>query len=367
MDERYPERSPKRRILVVEDDPATLTLLQRQLERAGYAVIACADGREALTAVTASGTDIVVADWLMPVMTGIELCRALRELRTTGALPALYFILLTAHAERDTVVEGLEAGADDFLRKPYDFQELLARIRAGERILRLQEDLIERQLELAKSNAQLAVLNQRLTRLASFDPLTELPNRRCILERLHEAWSMAQRHDHRLSCIMADIDDFKKVNDRNGHRAGDVVLRAIAHSIQQSTRDYERCGRFGGEEFLVVCPLETVEAAATLAERLRLIVEQCEFKVGDASVRVTISLGVAAARAEHPSPDALIAEADSMLYAAKQNGRNCVWYADRDGVGHHLDPAPAQPVADALNAGPFTLWPPCVSGGRRPP
>ncbi|MGD8450611.1 MAG: diguanylate cyclase [Phycisphaerae bacterium] len=330
----------QRRILVAEDDPATLALLRRQLERAGYTVIACADGKEALAALTNEGPEIVVADWLMPEMTGIELCRAVAELRASQVVRSLHFILLTAHGDKEKVVEGLEAGADDFLKKPYDLQELLARIRAGERILTLQNELYERQLELGKSNAELAVLNSKLTRLANYDSLTELPNRRYTIERFREAWDLARRHGRQLSCIMLDIDHFKRVNDTYGHHSGDLVLQEVARRIRDACRRYDFCGRFGGEEFLVVNAEEGITGATALAERIRTAVEGKEIAVEQNSVRVTISLGAASMRPEQSELDALIGEADGALYAAKGHGRNQVWYVDASGAQQHYTPTP---------------------------
>ena len=330
----------KHRLLVVEDDPATLALLRRQLERAGYEVIAGSNGREAVTALNEIGADIVVADWDMPEMSGIELCRAVHELRDTQLLGLMYFIVLTAHTEKARVVEALEAGADDFVRKPYDLPELLARIRAGERILVLQEELRERQLELSKYTAQLAGLNRALERLANTDTLTGLPNRRHVLERFDEAWSLAERRDHRLGCIMFDVDHFKRVNDTYGHKAGDLVLQGIAKTVGDVVRRYDTCGRFGGEEFLVVCPEETVEGMCIVAERIRAAIADTPVFCDGTRIDVTVSLGTACRRDQHAAPEALIAEADALLYAAKDNGRNRVWFADDQGEHHQLTARP---------------------------
>ena len=278
-------------------------------------------------------------------MTGVELCQALTALRAEGAARSLYVILLTAHGDKGKVVEGLEAGADDFLRKPYNFQELLARIHAGERIQGLQEELIARQIELKKSNAELGLLNEKLTRLANFDALTSLPNRRYTLERFADAWAQARRYGRPLSCIMLDIDHFKQVNDTHGHKAGDVVLQEVAAALHSLVRRYDVCGRFGGEEFLCVCPEATVEAAAMVAERMRVSVSQQEIFTDGVQLSVTISLGVAGMRLDHSSPDALTAEADAMLYAAKEHGRNQVWYADSIGKGRSYEGSTASAQA----------------------
>ena len=336
----------KHRLLVVEDDPATLKLLQHHLEKAGYEVICCCNGKEAVTTLGEIGAKVIIADWSMPEMTGLELCQAVQELRDTSALGATYFILLTAHTEKKKVLEAFEAGADDFVRKPYDIQELLARIRAGERILRLQDELIDRQLELSKANAQFAVLNRKLEKLANTDTLTGLPNRRRVFERLNDAWALAERHNHHLSCIMFDVDHFKRVNDTHGHQTGDMVLRAIAKTVRRLLRRYDICGRIGGEEFLVICPNEPATGAAQLAERLRVHLANQTIHCDDVRINVTISFGVTAMRPEHATPDALIADADSMLYAAKENGRNQIWLSDKSGRRRHLESESAAPTTN---------------------
>ena len=339
----------KRRILVVEDDPATLALLKRQLQRAGYAVNACTDGKEAIELLAETRIEIIVTDWYMPNMTGVELCRATRELREAYAAGSLFFILLTASTGKAKVLEAFEAGVDDFLRKPYDLQELLARIRAGERTLDLQGELLRRQHELSKSAANLAVLNDKLAKLVNTDTLTRLPNRRCVLERLSEVWDLTERHGQPLSCVMLDIDHFKKINDTHGHKIGDSVLVAVANTIRRLVRRYDVCGRIGGEEFLIVCREESAGGAAALAERIRAAIAQDPIIVEGIRIPVTISLGAAGIRPEHGNADALVAEADTMLYAAKENGRNQVWYSDSQGQGRRFEPSVGQgrPTAPA--------------------
>ncbi len=332
----------KYRLLVVEDDPDTLTLLKLQLTRAGYDVIAGSNGREAVTALSEIGAQIIVADWDMPEMSGLELCRAVHELRELTALGLIYFIILTAHAEQERVVEAFAAGADDFVRKPYHLPELLARIRAGERILALQDELYERQVELSKQSAQLAGLNRTLERLANTDTLTNLPNRRRVLERLQDAWALAERHDQPLSCITFDIDHFKRVNDTFGHHAGDSVLQNIADSVRKLIRRYDVCGRVGGEEFLIVCPNVTNDVAVRIAERIRLAVANTPTYSNGQRIDVTISLGVTSRRPEYPNPDALLRAADALLYRAKEQGRNQTWCVAADG-----QPKPAETIAPA--------------------
>jgi len=330
-------------VVLAEDEDAPRAVLTGQLKRAGYKVIACADGREALDAIRRVGSGILIADWSMPEMDGLELCRAIRQMQQMDVLGIVYFILLTARSDTSDVVRGLEAGADDYLTKPYHWEELLARLRAGGRILGLQDQLIRRQIEVHKVNAQMAVLNAKLEKAANTDALTGLANRRQVFERLNELWSLAERHDHSIACIMLDVDHFKRVNDTHGHATGDEVLKIVARIIAKQVRRYDVCGRFGGEEFIIICPETTLEEAGKLAERVRAAIEAQPLPVDDAFIAVRLSAGVATRRPEGATPDGMIAEADAMLYHAKQNGRNQVWVADAEGPGCRLAVGLASP------------------------
>jgi two-component system cell cycle response regulator len=321
------------RIVLAEDEALSRALLVRQLRGAGYDVIPCENGKQALDAIRREVSCIVVADWMMPEMDGLELCRAVRDLGEMQAVSFVYFILLTAHTEKERIVTGLEAGADDYLTKPYHPQELLARLRVGQRNCILQSELFQRQVELQKANAELAVLNAKLEKLASSDALTGLANRRHLFDRLGEVWALAARKDRPLSCIMFDVDKFKLINDTHGHLAGDEVLRGLADVFRNSLRTYDVIGRFGGEEFCVLCPETTTEDAAGLAERIRLAVAESQCVVNDTTISITVSLGVAGRSPVNDNPDALIVAADTMLYRAKENGRNQVWVCDADGRG----------------------------------
>lgn len=329
------------RIVVAEDDAASRILLTRQLRKVGYEVIACENGSQALEAIRQEVSCIVVADWLMPGMDGLELCRAVRSLSKTKALAFVYFILLTAHSEKDHIVAGFEAGADDYLTKPYHRQELLARLRAGERVYALQIELMQRQIQLHRVNGELAALNQKLEKLANTDALTNLANRRHLFERFGETWALAERGDHPLSCIMFDIDKFKSVNDTHGHAAGDQVLKHVAGVVRSCVRRYDLLGRIGGEEFCVICPETALEGGAVLAERIREAVggSSCPWK--DVQITVTVSLGVAGRAPSHDDTDALISAADRMLYRAKDNGRDQVWVCGPDGQARRLETAAA--------------------------
>ena len=319
------------RIVLAEDEPALRSLLARQLRKAGYQVVACENGKEALEAIRREVSCIVVADWVMPEMDGLELCRAVRALSEMHALSVVYFILLTAHSDKEQIVAGLEAGADDYLTKPYHKRELLARLRVGERICGLQTELLQRQIELHKVNSEFATLNQKLEELAHTDTLTGLANRRYFFERFTEAWAVAERKDQSLGCIMLDIDKFKSVNDTYGHAAGDVILRELAATCRECLRRYDLLGRIGGEEFCIVCPDTPVEGAARVAERIRSTIAQTKFHADRTVIPVTVSLGIAGRCAAYTGPHELTVAADAMLYRAKASGRNRVWVCDCNG------------------------------------
>ncbi len=319
-------------VVVAEDDEATRALLTRQMEAAGFDVRAFANGRLALDAVRTLDAAIVVADWHMPDMDGISLCQAVSELRDAHALRTCFFLLLTAQSDTHSIVRGLEAGADDYLTKPYHKEELLARMRAGQRINELQELLWRRQRELERVNTELARMTHRLEKLANTDVLTGLSNRRHFFERAAEFWSLACRHDHPLTCMMFDIDRFKRVNDTWGHAAGDQVLRQVSALVREEVRKSDILGRIGGEEFCVLMFAASCEGAAQTAERLRGVIAAEEFTFEGHRIPVTLSLGVAERSAGHTGVDALLADADAMLYKAKHAGRNQVWALINGGV-----------------------------------
>ncbi len=347
-----------RRIIVAEDDESSRRLLVRQLERSGYEVIACANGREALAALRELGSGIVVADWNMPEMDGLELCRAVQELRRLDALGAVYFILLTAESDEEMIVRGLESGADDYVTKPCRQRELLARIRAGQRLFDLQLENWMRRVELERKNAELDLLTTRLEKLANTDALTGVANRRQLLARLDDAWALSTRHGQPLGVAILDIDRFKSINDTHGHAVGDEVLRTIAALCRTELRCYDVFGRFGGEEFLIVVPDTDREGLAALAERVRARVGEAKIRVSrKLALPVTISVGCAARAGHHANPHQLLSDADEMLYRAKAAGRNQVWISTAPDKGRcvtagrteeleSLSASPVVPVTD---------------------
>jgi two-component system, cell cycle response regulator len=287
------------KILIVDDSQACLALARARLEQDGLDVV-CADGGQAgLDTARREKPDLILLDMDMPDLSGVEVCRALKADRDLCMTPVVF---LTAMEDTQQKVAALDSGAVDYITKPFDAFELRARVRAALRTKRLQDLLIEH---------------------ARIDPLTELPNRRGLMQRLQEAWSRMQRHGGVVSLIMADIDHFKKVNDHYGHSAGDELLRKIAASIAHECRETDFPGRYGGEEFLVVVPDEEAATAAILAERCRQRIENLRICVGESSVGATASFGVADSRVAS-SPEDLIELADQSLYGAKEAGRNGV-------------------------------------------
>lgn len=320
-----------RSIIVAEDDPATRKLVTRQLERAGYSVSAFENGRLAYDAIREMGSGLVLADWMMPEMDGVQLCEAVQQLREMDAIGNLYFILLTSHNDKKLIVRGLEAGANDYLTKPYHEGELLARIRVGDRLLRLQDELIAKRIEVQKANAHMASLAEKLEQVANTDALTGLANRRSLFERLGKVWTLCEETKTDLSVFMLDVDHFKKVNDTYGHHAGDCVLRAVAARVRAAVRGNDIPARFGGEEFVVVCPGFTLDKAAAMAERVRRRLESEPVPVDGQQIQITASFGVAQRHADGDNHERMIGRADEMLYAAKRGGRNQVWLAHPEG------------------------------------
>jgi diguanylate cyclase (GGDEF)-like protein len=297
------------RILIAEDDLVSRRVLEGFLNKWGYDVVAVTDGEEAWNALQEEDApQMAILDWMMPRVDGVEVCRRLRQ---RGPEPYVYALLLTAKGQKQDVVEGMEAGADDYLTKPFDPGELQARLRAGRRILALQGALV---------SARDALKFQ-----ATHDPLTGLWNRLASAEALRRELSRSVRRKEPISVIMADLDHFKSVNDTYGHLSGDAALREAAHRLRSSVRAYDTVGRYGGEEFVLVLPECDAQGALHQAERIRGKFEREPFDLPDARIPVTLSLGAASVEAKDGlEPDALIWAADQALYRAKARGRNCV-------------------------------------------
>jgi len=307
------------RILVVDDDPGARHLLGVHLRRAGYDVITAADGTEGLRTAILESPQMVITDWLMPGMSGLELCKALRE---TEIGRHTYLIVLTSREEDDSVVAGLEAGANDYVTKPFNPKILLARVQAGDRIIELRRQVEVDKMIDRRRVAQVSQLNRKLRWVTYEDMLTGLRNRRFAMEELQRAWTASNRTGKKVSLVMVDIDHFKKVNDEHGHQTGDAVLCATANVLRDSCRRSDTVCRFGGEEFLVITTNGTPNEAMGCAERLRSAVEAKRIQFGTFDSNVTISLGVAERSDEMQSIDDLIAAADRAVYQAKAEGRN---------------------------------------------
>jgi len=299
-------------VLIADDETVSRRMLARMLTTAGYEVVAARDGDEAWQILEREDAPrLAILDWMMPGMTGPDVCR---KLRGRNREPYTYVLLLTARTDKQDVVEGMDAGADDYVTKPFEARELQVRLRAGRRILDLQADLVK---------AREALRDQ-----ATHDPLTGLWNRYALLEALEREHSRAAREGTPLAAIMVDLDHFKGVNDTYGHLAGDAVLREAAGRMQAVVRSYDLVGRYGGEEFLIVLPGTSGVNAAQLAERLRAAVAHDPVGHDLLRIPVTASFGVGAS-GTRPSGDAqmLIRLADEALYRAKEKGRNCVEWA----------------------------------------
>jgi two-component system cell cycle response regulator len=311
-----PSSRRKATVLVVDDDPITFALLEKPLAFSGFPSLWARNGYEALEIARRRRPQIVILDWVMPGLHGPAVCRELRSLWT----PPPYVIMLTVHSATPRIVEALDAGADDYLTKPFQSAELFARLRAGVRTVDLQRSLAARALVGQRMAKRLALLNAKLEALASTDELTGLLNRRSGIARLDEEWRQAVRYDLPLACAMIDIDNFKRINDTQGHVGGDVVLRNVGAVLRSTARDTDTVIRHGGEEFLVVMPHQTESSAALAAERYRAAVEA-------ACGGTTISAGVAARSAESATPERILRHADAALYAAKRRGKNCIQQA----------------------------------------
>ena len=301
------------RTLVADDDPIITTILSTTLARSGMEVTVAHDGDVAWQALNSlEPPAIAILDWMMPNLDGLELCR---RIRSTPRLAGTYIILVTGRDSREDLVMGLEAGADDYMVKPIDMTEFRARIGVGFRVAKLQQTL-------TRSVTELKSTRDRLARMASTDVLTGVYSRRWWFDVAAKEFSRSRRYERTFSLLMADLDWFKQVNDTFGHEVGDRVLGQFGAMLRKMCRQSDVIGRLGGEEFSVLLPESSSEAAQHLATR---ITEACRALVVDASagdVRCSCSIGVTEVRADDERLDSVLTRADQALYAAKKAGRN---------------------------------------------
>jgi len=296
------------KILVADDDLISRRLLEKILERAGYQVIAVENGRQAADQLCQpEGPRLALLDWMMPGLDGPGVCRLVRGDRK---LSYVYMILLTAKESKQDIVQGLQSGADDYLIKPCDAEELKARLRTGLRILHLEDKLVEAREDMRYK--------------ATHDALTGVFNRGVITDLLGRELARTNREQGCTAIVLCDVDHFKNINDTRGHMVGDEVLREIARRLLSSVRSYDFVGRYGGEEFLVVLNSCQSQFAIARAEEIRKAIADRPIQASHESVEVTISLGLLSTEDWGARPvEDLLHEVDSALYAAKAAGRNC--------------------------------------------
>ena len=355
------ERNKTYRILVVDDHEDNIELLRARLEARGYDVDSASDGQAALDQVMKVCPDLILLDVMMPKMDGIEV---VRRLKANPDLPFIPVIMQTALDSTENKVEGLDAGADDYITKPINFAELEARVNSLLRIKKLQSELAAREKELA-------FMNDRLREISMTDGLTGVENRRSLEERLHDMWQHSLRLHEPIALVICDIDKFKSVNDQYGHQAGDSVLKEFAQLLKNEAREIDRVGRYGGEEFLLILPGTVLDAAVTFAERLREKVAGHTFSYTGGTLCRTMSCGVAGT--PHPrvkDQEGLLRAADDALYVAKETGRNRVVRFDSADFNAHTQGTDAKdgnkPVKEGAAIGGIdgsTASPPLTTSG----
>jgi two-component system, cell cycle response regulator len=298
------------KVLVAEDDPVSRKLVEMNLRKWDYEVVTASDGAWAWKELESEDRPmIVILDWMMPDLDGIDICRRLQALQSPSPP---YVILLSARDGKDDIVAGLNAGANDYVRKPFDREELRARVEVGRRFVELNAKLVETQ--------------RSLEILANTDSLTGLLNRRALLERLEQELARSRRRASQVGVGLLDIDHFKLVNDRFGHVAGDEVLRQFALRSSSAVRTYDVVGRLGGEEFLAIVPDSDTGQTRSVLERIRRSVSRSPIRVEGDLVKVTVSIGGVSSVLH--STDSLLKLADEALYQAKSSGRNRVVMSD---------------------------------------
>jgi len=318
------------RLLVVDDEQSILDLLRRRLEALGCEVTVLSGGSEVVKVVREQLPDLVLLDVMMPDVDGFTVCAALKQDAEIRDIPV---VLMTARTEVDSRIKGLELGAHDYVTKPFETAELLARVRAALRVKALQDELRE--------------ANKLLGRLAASDPLTDLPNRRTFDQQIFVEMERSRRTGQSVSVVMLDLDHFKQINDAHGHQVGDEALREVAQLLGGRRRVTDLVARYGGEEFVWVLPGAGIDAAMEVAEWLRRTIEESELETQRGTIRLTVSAGVSTydpAAHGRIGSDVLLESADQALREAKAKGRNRVIYkALRFGDEAAVEEEPAKP------------------------
>ena len=318
-------RNARKRILIAEDDPVSRRLLELFLVKWGFEVSIATTGTEALQMLERMDAPrLAILDWMMPGMEGVQVCQKLRE---AADRPYVYVLLLTARTQKEDLLQGLESGADDYLTKPFDSQELRARLHVGQRILDLQDQLI--------------AAGEELLYRATHDNLTGMANRGVIMDTLRRERARQRREGGAFGIVLVDLDHFKYVNDTYGHVAGDEVLREAAQRMMACVRPYDSVGRYGGEEFLIVVPSSDAMGTMGLAERMRRAIEAKPIMANAIPIAVTASFGVTASVDKSPlDPQGILRLADAALYRAKERGRNRVELARAEDLEARVPDSP---------------------------
>lgn len=324
----HAEQTHPMRILVVDDDRAMRALEVALLREAGHEVFEAENGARGYELALETRPQIMIIDWIMPEMDGIELTRALRKAKIGRNI---YILILTSLEDEAKVVEAFEAGVDDFMSKPLKSRVLAARLRAGQRVIQLQEEIERDREEIRHFAAELAVTNRRLQEFALTDPLTGLPNRRFAMERMEQEWAATTRSQRSMSCMVVDVDRFKQINDGCGHDVGDRVLKGVSAAMKGALRTHDVLCRMGGDEFFVICADTSLAAALVCAERMRVAVADLDLREGNQRIPLSISVGVAQRELGMTDIDSLIKRADQGVYQAKHQGRNQVGTVQRAG------------------------------------
>jgi len=290
------------KVLIAEDDPISRRVLENKIKEWGYEAVTTRNGKEAWKLIKKDEIRLAILDWVMPGMSGIELCRKIRLERKEKNSKYIYIILLTSKGQQNDIIKGLSAGADDYMTKHANFPELKVRLQNGKRIIETEDWRLK---------------------LANFDGLTNLWSRNKIFDFFEEELERSSRENRPISTIMVDIDHFKRINDSHGHFIGDTVLCEVASRLKRSTRHYDKIGRYGGDEMLVILPNCSFDNVKHIAEHLRRSIGEEKIKTESGLLEITISLGGASSEGLPPrSRNNLIQDSDNALYLAKKQGGN---------------------------------------------